>query len=531
MSIPRRPVPLSKNSPEPTSQISLSSSTALTPQSTNLTDAGPHDEAQVTPVQSRGRAGVKPESPLTSQPKAPQPDDAKPKPLSDFFAADSLSHILSAYTSNSEDSTITAQKTTMAPTQANTSTDTDTDDTSKEAITRETLPGASFLSLSSDALGYDYSVLTQYQSQENEAQQPHVTSNTLQIPGSAGLPKSPRSVGGGTVDSGNQGNNNILDTGEAMVGRPVSVMTDLLSTYSSLPSNSPTTPASLSLVSPATNAPSPPIDDYAGQNAVIMPSSESTNTNVSLPHSDPTSPPHNQSIEPQLWRRRRSVKNDVPLQVPTLILHPTTASFASSTPVSHTWEHGASEARSPASHNSSPIKSVSRMARSPPNAVPAPNSTHRATASPKEDSTGDYSSHSYAPLQQSAASSTQIPDPVIDLHTPHIQSSVDIQTSSEKALYFPKQATSVLKEGSVLSAPKLRRVHFDCLHRHERMIRVSNKHYPLTCQTCEKAETDEFARCPWCALRICVPCSSTLKNFRGDVYRLVDALHNNLPDA
>ncbi|KAL2885533.1 Serine-rich adhesin for platelets [Ceratocystis lukuohia] len=509
MSIPRRPVPLSKDGPEPTSQISLSSSTALTPQSTHLTDAGAHNEAQVTPVQSRGRAGFEPESPPTSQPEALQPDDAKPKPLSDIFAADSLSHILSAYTSNSEDSTMTAQKTTMAPTtQAITSTD--TDNTPMEAIKRKTLPGASFLSLSSDALGYDYSVLTQYQSQENEAQQAHVTSNTLQIPGSAGLPKSPRSVGGGTVDSGNQENNSTLDTGETMVDRPVSVMTDLLSTYSSLPSNTPTTPASFSLASPATHAPSPPIDDHTGQNGVTMPSSESTNTNVSLPHSDPTSPPHNQSIEPQLWRRR-SVKNDVPLQVPTLILHPTTASFAPNTPVSQTREHGASEARSPASHNSSPAKS---------------------TATPKESSTGDYSSHTYAPLQQSAASSAQSPDLVTDLHTPpHIPSSADIQTSSENTLYFPKQATSVLKEGSVLPAPKLRRVHFDCLHRHERMIRVSNKHYPLTCQTCEKAETDDFARCPWCALRICVPCSSTLKSVRGDVSRLLDALHNNPPEA
>ncbi|KAL5604541.1 hypothetical protein BROUX41_002496 [Berkeleyomyces rouxiae] len=578
MSIPRRPVPLPKNDAGPAPALQQPAS----PLSSSLADASP--AVSVNPSVSDA---------------TPTP---KPKPLSDVFAGDSLSNILSAYTRTSED--ISSSSSSSHPPQPHTPASTASASAAKQPARPKDAVGAPEFSLSSDSLGYDYSVLSQYHSHGQDAELPRSpalnASSSLQVPGSAGLPRSPR-----PLDPSRPNTLSVAADHEA-ADRPVSVMSDLLSTYSSLPSDTPNTPMSQTLASPPANATSFSPSPVAAAAAPPLPAASSSAAHTAASPAPPSldSPPNNAASDPQLWRRR-SVKNDVPLQIPSLHLQSSAAAPSPAAQpneprgaglVSRGSEPPQPSAQSPATSPSSATRSPQLTTRP---AIPAGLSGRNIRPPPKQSPPAPASStppaamgHSASRLQRKAAENAALnkavpagtfdfnlpahSSPATTLSLPHDPQSFEAsvlssQSSSptkpaphrsgssttapvypptvksvppalaspdkpsvspaqppEHAFYFPTQAWSPLPAGSVLPAPKLKPAHHDCLHRHQRMMRVSNKHHPLACQTCQRAETDDFSRCPWCALRVCAPCAAHLRAVHGHVSSLLFNLQNSL---
>lgn len=91
-----------------------------------------------------------------------------------------------------------------------------------------------------------------------------------------------------------------------------------------------------------------------------------------------------------------------------------------------------------------------------------------------------------------------------------------------QAAYFPKQADFPIAEGTVIKAPPLKESHFNCYHGHRTMNRRTNRHYPLTCQACEKPDVEDRWTCTFCHLRICESCLKKLNSNGRDLRRLTD---------
>lgn len=98
-----------------------------------------------------------------------------------------------------------------------------------------------------------------------------------------------------------------------------------------------------------------------------------------------------------------------------------------------------------------------------------------------------------------------------------------------RAACFPVQTERPPEPGSVIAARPLRDSHFDCYQHHRTMNRLSNRHYPLTCQTCDKADAEDRWVCTFCHLRICEACLRALNAHQRVLRRLVDELASSTP--
>ncbi|KND95211.1 hypothetical protein TOPH_00524 [Tolypocladium ophioglossoides CBS 100239] len=103
------------------------------------------------------------------------------------------------------------------------------------------------------------------------------------------------------------------------------------------------------------------------------------------------------------------------------------------------------------------------------------------------------------------------------------------QEPDPRAAYFPLQAEKLLEPGTVIPARPLKDSHFSCYQNHRAMNRRTNRHYPLTCQTCDKADAEDRWVCTFCHLRICESCLRALNGHQRVLRRLVDELAMNTP--
>ncbi|KAG5658882.1 hypothetical protein KAF25_007435 [Fusarium avenaceum] len=99
-----------------------------------------------------------------------------------------------------------------------------------------------------------------------------------------------------------------------------------------------------------------------------------------------------------------------------------------------------------------------------------------------------------------------------------------LQEPDPRAAYFPKQSEFPIPEGTIFKAPPLKKSHFACYHGHKIMNRRTNRHYPLTCQTCDKSDVEDRWTCSFCHLRICEHCLKKLNSSGNDLHRMVDNL-------
>ncbi|PFH57889.1 hypothetical protein XA68_14441 [Ophiocordyceps unilateralis] len=99
----------------------------------------------------------------------------------------------------------------------------------------------------------------------------------------------------------------------------------------------------------------------------------------------------------------------------------------------------------------------------------------------------------------------------------------------ESASYFPIQADKPPEPGAIIPAGPLKDSHYGCYQGHRTMNRRQNKYYPLTCQTCDKADTEDRWGCTFCNLRICEACMRALNGHHRVLRRLVDELALNTP--
>ncbi|PHH79735.1 hypothetical protein CDD82_2192 [Ophiocordyceps australis] len=98
-----------------------------------------------------------------------------------------------------------------------------------------------------------------------------------------------------------------------------------------------------------------------------------------------------------------------------------------------------------------------------------------------------------------------------------------------RALYFPRQTDRLAPPGTIFPAAALKESHFNCYLNHRNMNRRPNRNYPLTCQTCRKADSEDRWLCGFCQLRICEMCMRTLDGHQRVLRRLMDELAANTP--
>ncbi|KAG6227530.1 hypothetical protein E4U26_001634 [Claviceps purpurea] len=91
-----------------------------------------------------------------------------------------------------------------------------------------------------------------------------------------------------------------------------------------------------------------------------------------------------------------------------------------------------------------------------------------------------------------------------------------LENPDPKAFYFPAATGGTAGEGSIITAKPLSRSHYTCYQGHRTMLRRSNRHYSLTCQTCGRGDAEDRWGCTFCYLRVCEACWRGL-NGRGRV--------------
>ncbi|KAG6035713.1 hypothetical protein E4U19_004411 [Claviceps sp. Clav32 group G5] len=91
-----------------------------------------------------------------------------------------------------------------------------------------------------------------------------------------------------------------------------------------------------------------------------------------------------------------------------------------------------------------------------------------------------------------------------------------LENPDPKAFYFPAVSGGTAGEGTIIAAKPLSRSHYMCYQRHRTMLRRSNRHYSLTCQTCGRGDAEDRWGCTFCYLRVCEACWRGL-NGRGRV--------------
>lgn len=101
-------------------------------------------------------------------------------------------------------------------------------------------------------------------------------------------------------------------------------------------------------------------------------------------------------------------------------------------------------------------------------------------------------------------------------------------TDNPGAALFPRNWYEPTANDGVLNAVPLKKIHFDCLHKHRTMFPSSQQYNPISCATCGKKETKPETRywsCACCHLRVCGVCRNELHQcFRGNLQALVDDL-------
>ncbi|CAM1505523.1 Fc.00g111600.m01.CDS01 [Cosmosporella sp. VM-42] len=100
----------------------------------------------------------------------------------------------------------------------------------------------------------------------------------------------------------------------------------------------------------------------------------------------------------------------------------------------------------------------------------------------------------------------------------------ELQNPDPRAYYFPKRFDQPIVEGDIIRAPPLKDSHYNCYHGHKTMNRRTNRYYPLTCQTCDKADDEDRWSCTFCHLRICEGCLKGLKGHQRDLRLFVHEL-------
>jgi hypothetical protein len=98
------------------------------------------------------------------------------------------------------------------------------------------------------------------------------------------------------------------------------------------------------------------------------------------------------------------------------------------------------------------------------------------------------------------------------------------QEPNPKAAQFPAPPGQVPAEGTIFEAAPLRDAHYQCYQKHRAMLRRNNRRYPLTCQTCLKADTEDRWACTFCSLRVCESCLGLLESNKKDLSQLMTAL-------
>jgi hypothetical protein len=72
---------------------------------------------------------------------------------------------------------------------------------------------------------------------------------------------------------------------------------------------------------------------------------------------------------------------------------------------------------------------------------------------------------------------------------------------------------------------------FDCFTKHRQMLRTPNMHHPLTCQVCQKADSEERWKCTFCNVRMCTGCFRLMNRYKRDLSKVVEHIENNPPSA
>ncbi|KZZ97594.1 hypothetical protein AAL_03558 [Moelleriella libera RCEF 2490] len=98
-----------------------------------------------------------------------------------------------------------------------------------------------------------------------------------------------------------------------------------------------------------------------------------------------------------------------------------------------------------------------------------------------------------------------------------------------RAAYFPLRTDKTWTPGTIIASRPLSESHFSCFHRHKAMNRRSNRNYPLTCQTCDKADVEDRWVCMFCHLRICEGCLQSFNDHQRNLRSLVDGLGTSTP--
>ncbi|OLN93922.1 hypothetical protein CCHL11_03400 [Colletotrichum chlorophyti] len=103
----------------------------------------------------------------------------------------------------------------------------------------------------------------------------------------------------------------------------------------------------------------------------------------------------------------------------------------------------------------------------------------------------------------------------------------DLPPADPHASYFPMHGSEPVTPGIIYNAPPLKESMFDCYVKHRTMDRSRNRNYPLTCQTCAKADTEDRFKCQWCYVRMCASCLQIFNSNRRDLRKLMAHLEGN----
>jgi hypothetical protein len=103
----------------------------------------------------------------------------------------------------------------------------------------------------------------------------------------------------------------------------------------------------------------------------------------------------------------------------------------------------------------------------------------------------------------------------------------ELREPDAQAMRFPTQTQNVLPIDTICRAAPLKASHYDCFQNHRSMNRRSNRHCPLTCQTCERSDAEDRWTCTFCHVRMCETCFSTFNDNKRDLRRLTSAMPLN----
>lgn len=105
----------------------------------------------------------------------------------------------------------------------------------------------------------------------------------------------------------------------------------------------------------------------------------------------------------------------------------------------------------------------------------------------------------------------------------------NLREPDPRAFKFPAWKGEPLHSDAVINAHAIKESHHNCFQKHKAMNRRVNRHYPLTCQTCGKADSEDRYACSFCHLRICEPCLKIFNNNQRNLTSLMSELARQTP--